>query len=436
MQSGIIVKNKKVYFGDKLVESLVKEYGSPLFAFSEDRLIDNYKAFEKAFKSNYPNTVIHFSVKTNFELQILKTLNRLGSKASICSDLELAIVEKAGFKVSDLIVDGPGWTDEEIEHFIKKNVETLNLDSLELMVRVNKIAKKLNKKVKVSFRIFPELKVSLLKSFIERFIAKFGIPVSQGVNAFRELQKMSNLVPVGISCHIGSMITDPSYYEHTIDRLAQLASTLKIELGIDVKEINIGGGYGVQSLNYFSIESVILNKVGVTSYRKAASIEEFGKRITHRFIKNLKKYNLPDITLVLEPGRFIVSDVGILLTRVIAVKDKWIFINGGVNIIPESIFFVRRGFIVANKLGKKIDHVYNIAGPTLSTGDVVASEQKMPKMEKDDIVIVLDAGAYTLARSSQFTVMRPDVLYITSNKKIKYLRKKEPISDLVDKLLE
>lgn len=436
MQSGVVVKNKKIYFGDKSVEWLIKEYRSPIFVFSEDRLLDNFTALEKAFKNRYPKTYIHYSIKTNFEVQILKSLKGFGSLGEISSGLELAIAEKAGFIASELIVDGPAWTDEEIELFIKEGVKILNLDSLELMHRVNKIAKKLNKKIKVSFRIFPELRVSLLKSFIERYIAKFGIPISQAVDAYQQLGKMDYLLPTAISSHIGSMLTDPAYYEHSIDRLVKLAADLRDQLGIDIEQINIGGGFGVQSLNYFSIESVILSKVGVSAYRRAASIDEFGERIISRFSRNLKKYDLPEMDLVLEPGRFIVSDAGILLTQAISVKNEWVFINGGVNLLPESIFFIRRGFIVASKVGKKADHMYNIAGPTLSTGDVVATDQKMPKMEKGDIVIVLDAGAYTLPRSNQFTAMRPDVLYITSDKKIKYLRKKEKYSDLVDKLLK
>lgn len=436
MQTGIVVKNKKIYFGGESVEDLIRRYGSPVFVFSEDRLYDNFATFEKAFKDRYPKTYIYYSIKTNFEVQILKSLKKFGSLGEIASGLELIIAEKAGFKASELVADGPSWTDDDIKLFIKKGVSVLNLDSLELMHRVNRIAKKLNKKVKVSFRIFPELKVSLLKSFIERYIAKFGIPISQAIDAYQQLGKMDYLVPIAISSHIGSMLTDPAYYEHSVDRLVKLAADLRDQLGIDIEQINIGGGFGVQSLNYFSIESVILSKVGVSAYRKAASIDEFAKRITSRFSKNLKKYNLPELDLILEPGRFVVSDVGILLTQVISVKDKWIFINGGVNILPESIFFVRRGFIVANKVGRKADHTYNIAGPTLSTGDVVATEQKMPKLEKGDIVVVLDAGAYTLPRSNQFTVLRPDVLYITTDKKIKYLRKKEEYSDLVDKLLE
>lgn len=435
MQSGLIVKNKKVFFGDIPVERLIKSYGSSVFVFSEERLFDNFTALEKAFKSHYKKTYIHYSVKTNFELQILKSLKKFGSFGEIASGLELTIAEKAGFKASELVVDGPAWTDEEIKMFIERGVKTLNLDSLELMQKVNKIARKLNKKIKVSFRIFPELKVSLLKSFIEQYIAKFGIPVSQAVDAYKQLSKMSHLIPVGISSHIGSMITDPAHYEHSIDRLVKLAADLRDQLGINIEQINIGGGFGVQSLNYFSIESVILSKVGVSAYRKAASIDEFGKRITSRFAKNLKKHDLPQLDLILEPGRFIVSDVGVLLTRVVAVKDKWIFIDGGVNLLPESIFFIRRGFVVANKVGRKADYTYNIAGPTLSTGDVVATEQKMPKMEKGDIIIVLDAGAYTLPRSNQFTAVRPDVLYITFAKKVKYLRKQEKYSDLVDKLL-
>lgn len=435
MISGINIKGSNVYFDTKPVDELVKNFGSPIFAFSERQIISNYKALEEAFKKHYSNTVIYYSVKTNYELQILQTLRQIGAKVDIASGLELEIAKKAGFNGRDMVVDGPTWKDEEITNFIKDGVSVLNLDSLELMNRTNAIAKKLGKKVKVSFRIFPEKKVSVLKSFAESYISKFGIPYSQAISAYSRLQKMSHLVPVEISSHIGSMHTDPSYYEHSISRLVQLAADLRDKLGIQIEGINIGGGFGVPGLKYFSLENIVLSKIGVSEQKRAATIQEFGLKITEKFKERLKKHNLPEIKLVLEPGRYIVSDAGVLLTRVVSVKDNWIFIDGGVNILPESIFFVRRDFIVANKAGQKATHTYSVAGPTLSTGDVLATNHKMPKIESGDIVIVLDAGAYSLSRANQFTAMRPAALYIKTDQKIKFLRKKEISNDLIIKLL-
>ncbi len=435
MQSGISIKKSSVTFDQFSIEELAKKYSTPLFVFSEQRLIDNYKTFERSFKQNYKNIDIHYSIKTNYELDILKKLKSLGSKGEAASALEVIFAQKAKFSPSDIILDGPAWTDEDITYCIKKGIQTLNVDSIDELERVNKIAKRLKKKVKVSFRIFPEIKISVLKSFIEGYIAKFGIPLSQAISAYKTAQKMSHVIPVSISTHIGSMITDPGFYEQAISRLIELAANLKSELKIDIEEINLGGGFGIQSLNYYSLQNAILEKAGISKYSKAASIEEFGKRITETFKKKLAQHKLPGLKLILEPGRFLVSDSGILITKVVAVKDKWIFIDGGINLIPESIFFIRRGFIVANKCKLPVTHKYNIAGPTLNTADVLAVDQKMPKMEVGDIVVVLDAGAYSLSRSNQFTILRPDVLLINDKQKIKFLRRKEKPEEILNKLL-
>lgn len=435
MKSGISVLKDKVYFGGVSIDHIAKEFKTPLFIFCEQRLIDNYKALEFAFKKNYPNTEIYYSIKTNYELQILKTLLKLKSNGEAASSLEVVIATKAGFNPSKLILDGPAWTDEEMEYCIKKGIKLFNVDSIDIMKRLNTVAKKLKKKVMVSFRIYPEIKVSLLKGFIENYIAKFGIPISDAISAYRQAKQMSNVVPVAISTHIGSMITAPDSYEKTVDRLIDLASELKNQLNIDIDEINIGGGFGVQSLNYYSIQNVILNKAGIARYSKAASIEEFGKRIATRFKKRLQHHGLPEIKLILEPGRFLVSDSGILLTRIISVKKDWIFIDGGINLIPESIFFIRRGFIIPSKIKKASSKKYNIAGPTLNTADVLAVKQPLPELKVNDLVIVLDAGAYSLSRSNQFTMLRPDAIYINKNKKIKFLRKKEKPDDILNKLL-
>ena len=425
MEGGITVKNKKVYFAGKPVAELMKRFDNPLFVFSQQRLIDNYKALVKAFRKHYPKTSVYYSIKTNFEPSVLGTLRSLGSFGEAASGLEVTVAKKAGFKGSELIVDGPAWTDEDIELFIKEGLRTLNVDSLDLMHRVNSIAKKLKRKVRVSFRIYPEMKISLLKSFIENYISKFGVRLSKAIEAYAQAQKLSNVEIVGISAHIGSMITDPGFYEQAIDRFVKLAHELKKKLGINISEINIGGGYGVQSLNYYSIQNIILSKAGVSAYSKAASIAEFGERIAKRFKNNLKKYHLPEIELILEPGRFLVSDAGVLLTKVVSVKDNWVFIDGGINLIPESLFFIRRGFIVDGKAGVKANKKYNVAGPTLNTADVLSAEQLLPETKTGDLMVVLDAGAYSLTRSNQFTILRPNVVFVNTKGQVKLIRKKE-----------
>lgn len=435
MSSGLSITKTKVRFDGFEIENLIKKYNSPLFVFSQQRLIDNYRLFENSFKENYHNIAIHYSIKTNFELEILKTLKSLGSSGEAASALEVLLAEKAGFNPSSLILDGPAWTNEDIRYCIQKGVYTLNIDSRDELERVNNIAKKLNRRVRISFRIFPEIKMSILKSFIEGYIAKFGIPLSKAISEYKIAQEMSHVIPVSISTHIGSMITDPNYYEKTVKRLVNLAAQLKSTLGIKIEEINLGGGFGIQSLNYYSLQSAILEKAGISNYAQAASIEEFGKRITSTFKQKLKEHNLPKLKLILEPGRFLVSDSGILLTKVLTVKDNWIFIDGGINLIPESIFFIRRGFVVANKPHLPITHKYNIAGPTLNTADVLAIDQKMPQMEVGDTVIILDSGAYSLSRSNQFTILRPNVIHINTRKRIKLLRRKEQPEDILNKLL-
>ncbi|MBI4039363.1 alanine racemase [Candidatus Daviesbacteria bacterium] len=435
MISGVNLVQDKVKFDGVPLDKLIKKFGTPFFLFSEKRLIDNYHALSAAFQKYYRKTSIYYSVKTNFEPQILKTLRSQGSRGEIASALEVLLAQKAGFDASELIIDGPAWNDQEIAFCIKKGVAVFNVDSLDLLARVAKIAQKLDIKVNISFRIYPELKMSILKSFIEGYISKFGIPISQAVDAYSKALSYSHVQPMAISSHIGSMITDPSYYQKSIERLVTLAARLRDQLGLSIKTINIGGGYGLQSLNYYSLQNIILNKAGISQYSKAPSIEEFGKKIGTKFREMLNNYHLPEIELVLEPGRFLVSDTGILVTRVVAVKKDWIFIDGGINLVPESIFFIRRGFIIANKAHRKPTRRYNIAGPTLNTADVLATDQKLPEMAVGDIVLVLDAGAYSLTRSNQFTILRPVVVFVSSNQQIKIIRQAETPNDLLNKLL-
>ena len=434
-EGGITVKDRKISFGNIPVSDLGKKYSTPLLVFSEQRIIDNFKAFSKAFKKNYKNSQIYFSVKTNFETQVLKTLVKLGSNAEVASSLEVKLAQKAGFKPEQIVLDGPAWTDNDMEYCIDQGIHTFNVDSVDMLHRLHKIAKKKKKTVRIGFRVYPEVKMSILKTFVENFISKFGVPISKALDAYKEAQQLDYIEITSMHAHIGSMITDPSYYEKAIAAMVKLAGDIKEQLGIELKDINIGGGYGVQSLNYFSIQNIILSKAGISTYKKAASIDEFATRITNAFKKSQEIAGLKNLNLVLEPGRFIVSDAGILITKIVSVKPKWIFLDGGINIVPESLFFIRRGFMVDGKVGLPKDKKYGVAGPTLSTPDILADAQEFQDVEVGDTVVVLDAGAYTLPRSTQFTMLRPNAMYVTKDKKVKYLRKAEKHEDFMKNLL-
>ena len=403
--------------------------------FCEKRLVDNYNLLIDTFRKHYENTHIFYSIKTNSEIQILKILKDAGSNAEAASAMEVQLALKAGFKPQQITIDGPAWTDEEIEYCVKKGIHTLNVDSVDLMKRVSNQAERLKKKVNVSYRIYPEMKMSILKSFAEGYIRKFGVPVSKAFKAYKLAKQLPYIEPNAISAHIGSMLTDPNYYEKEVNILTKMASDLKKDLDIKIKEINIGGGFGVQSLNYYSIQNIILEKAGISRYSKAPSIEEFGKKVAGTFRQKVEELGISDTKLILEPGSFLVSDAGIMITRVVSVKDKWVFIDGGINLVPESIFFIRRGFIIDGKIDKPKRYKYSIAGPTLNTVDVLGDNLKLPKIEVGDTVVVLDTGAYSLTRSNQFTILRPAALLVDKNKKVKYLRKPESPKQILDLMI-
>jgi diaminopimelate decarboxylase len=403
--------------------------------FSEKRILENYNQLLKSFSKYYKNISVHYSVKTNFEPKILRIIKNAGAKTEIASAMEFWIAKKAGILASDIIVDGPAWSDEEIELFIREGCKTLNADSEDMMKRINVIAKKLKKKVRVGYRIALEIKTGFLKSFIENHIDKFGIPLSEGIKLYKEAKKFNNIDLISISTHIGSMMTNPVFYEEAVDKLLKLTAQLRDQLGIHIGEVNLGGGFGVRSLDYYPVQNIILEKAGLAYYKNSATIEEFGFRISKRFKENLAKYSLENINLIIEPGRFIVSDSAILITSVRSVKRKWIFLDGGANVVAESIFFIRRNFMVTNKLSKPKTARLNIAGPTLNTADILATDYNLPTMTAGDTVVIFDTGAYSLSRSNQFTSLRPTVVLIDNDNKKTLLRKKEEISDLLKQLI-
>jgi diaminopimelate decarboxylase len=388
---------------------------------SANRLTSNYNRIEKAF-STYHRSRVYYSVKTNYNLFVLRVLQKAGSGAEVCSGMELYLAKQAGFKAQDIVMDGACWTDEEVREAIMSEIAMLNIDSKFMLNKVVSIAKTLKIAPHISFRINPRIKISFMQSFIEGYISRFGIDISEALKFYDEAFRAENVVVDGLAMHIGSGIVNPKVYVDALKPMMKLYS----QLGRKFVMFNIGGGYPVQSMKSVSTTAFILQRVGFDRYEKAPPIEEFSKEI-YPCVSGLSDAT----TLALEPGRYISGDSGVLVTKVASVKDKWVFLDGGINLLSESAFFSRRGFLLADQAKNegKLRKV-NIAGNGLNTVDVLAVSQQFPKVNVGDVVVVLDAGAYSLSRANQFIYLRPEALMV-DNGKVSCIQRKEIYHDIM-----
>ncbi len=420
----------KVYFSGKDVCKLSTVYKTPFFLFSEKALEENYKNFQKSFLSNYKKVRVDFSVKTNNEVQILKILSKLGSCAEIVAGHELFLCLKAGFKPEKITFDGPCKSDEEIEYALSKNIHAFYADSIGEFERLNELARKAKKLVNVGLRINLGIK-SILEGPAETFIGKFGVPLEEASAFLPEVnKKYKNLRLMAISTHIGSQIISVEPYLKSCSLMLRLASHLE-KNGVRLQEINLGGGFPSQTLFKVTLPKMLLSYLKVTSKQNIPPISEYGKKISQKFAQEIRRYNLPSYTLALQPGRSISSSMGVALSRVKVVKEKWIFLDISTSSLPESLFFAQRKILIANKVNKKNLKKYNVAGRGLNSADNFGINLELPEVEVGDMAVILDAGAYSISRANRFTVLNPPVYLIKKTGKITRIRREENFQDVL-----
>jgi len=196
-----------------------------------------------------------------------------------------------------------------------------------------------------------------------------------------------------------------------------------------VEEINIGGGYPSQSLIKTTLPGLVLSVAGLKYKTQATPIEEFGERVSSRFAREVKILKHKPV-LVCQPGRSVVSSMGIGVSRVVSVKPNWVFLDISNNVLPVSLFFAQREVLIANKVGRKATEKFNISGSSLNSADVLATNQSLPDVVAGDICVIMDAGAYTISRASRFATLSPAVFLIREKGKIDLIRRKETYEDV------
>ncbi|HOM26312.1 MAG TPA: diaminopimelate decarboxylase [bacterium] len=387
-------------------KKIAERFGTPVYVYSHSFLKNQINRIKNAF-SNLP-VKICFSVKSNSNISILKIMKANGLGADIVSEGELRRALIAGFSPSDIVFAGVGKKEEEIEFAVKKNIFCFNVENEEELDIIEKFGKKYGKKVVVNLRLNLDIDVDT-HHYIKTSKSenKFGIDIDISE---RILKKKFNFVEIkGIHFHLGSQIKEVSPYIKAIEKVREFCK--KNEFNLEI--LDIGGGFGIPYKEEDRIQSV----------------EEFGKEI----YQTLKDLNLK--TLIIEPGRFIVGNAGVLITKVLYVKHKhtknFIIVDAGMNDLIRPSLYGSYHLIYPLKLknGKKIK--FDIVGPICETGDYLGKDREFPEdIKRNDFLVVMSAGAYGFSMSSNYnTRLRiPEVL--VTGKNVKLIRKRETYSYL------
>lgn len=402
-------KNGELYCEEVPIKKILEDVGTPVYIYSAKTIRRHYKVFEKSF-SNIDH-LICYSVKANSNIAIISLLKQLGSGADIVSVGELKRALKAGIDPKKIVFSGVGKTPEEIEFALLADILMFNVESLEELETLGEIAKKLEKKAPFALRINPDIDPQThpyIATGIKR--SKFGIPEEFVIEAYKKAKENPYLYPIGIDAHIGSQITSISPFVSALSRLKKIWEEL-INLGFELKYLDIGGGLGI----------VYKNEEPPLPQEYADAIIKEGK--------DLKA------TIILEPGRVIVGNAGILVTKVLYTKEnilkKFVIVDAAMNDLIRPAFYQAYHKIIPVEEKYEEFEVVDVVGPICESSDFFAKERKLPKVKKGDFLAIMSAGAYGFVMSSNYNSRPRPPEVLVDEDKYYIIRKRETIEDLL-----
>jgi diaminopimelate decarboxylase len=401
-------KDNDLYCENVPVAKIAENIGTPFYLYSHATLTRHFEAFNGAFEGM--DRLVCFSAKANTNLAILHLFASLGSGLDIVSGGELYRGLKAGFSPGKIVYSGVGKKIDEIDYAINSGILMFNVESMEELQLIDNRGKNLNAQAPVALRVNPDVDPKT-HPYISTGLKKnkFGIESDAALEAYKAAMKMKNIKIIGIDCHIGSQITQVAPFEDALTKLKSLAVTLK-ELGIDIKYLDMGGGLGIT----YSDES----PPHPSEYAKA-------------LIKSLKETSL---TLILEPGRVIVGNAGILVTRVLYRKSgqvkEFAVVDAAMNDLMRPTLYKAYHAIEPVKKVKRATIKADVVGPICETGDFLALDRQITDVERDDLLAVMSAGAYGFTMSSNYCSRPRATEVMVSGDRFEVVRRRETYEDL------
>jgi len=400
-----IYRDNELYCEDVPVRRIAEKVGTPLYIYSHATLKRHFKVFSDAFKS--VDRLICFSAKANTSLAILRLFSNLGGGLDIVSGGELYRGLKAGFSPRKIVYSGVGKRIDEIDYALKTGILMFNIESLEELEVINKRAGLLKKKAPVAIRVNPDVDPKT-HPYISTGMKKnkFGINTEFAIMGYRAAMRLENINVVGIDCHIGSQITETGPF---IEALSNLKSMIRglMDYGINIKYLDMGGGLGITYNDEEPPHPV----------EYAAAIKES--------IGDMK------VKLILEPGRVIVGNAGILVTKVLYRKStdekEFVIVDAGMNDLVRPTLYKAFHAIKPVVISGEGEMTADIVGPICESGDFMALGRVMQKVGQGELLSVMSAGAYGFVMSSNYCsrlkipeVMVKDDMFYVARKRQKY----------------
>ena len=389
-------------------KELANKYQTPYYVYDFDHITKQYEELKGAFKAR--KSLVAYAVKANSNLSVIKHLANLGAGADCVSIGEVRRALKAGVPSYKIIFSGVGKSDEEIKEALNLDILLINVESAEELNRVETISKELNKVARISIRVNPNIDPKT-HPYISTGLHenKFGVDIDTAKRMYIQCKNSESLEPTGIHCHIGSQLTQLQPIKDAVKIVADLVRNLKA-IKIDLSFMDVGGGLGI----------VYKDEVLIDTYEYTQSILDvlFGL----------------DLTVICEPGRFIVGNSGVFVTKVLYEKvngnKRFIIVDGAMNdLIRPALYNAYHRIKVLNDNKEFSD--CNLVGPVCESGDFFAKNIELPKTTHNDLIAIYSAGAYGFTMASNYNTRGRVAEIAVENGVDRLIRKRETFEDLI-----
>ena len=400
--------NKKLTIEKINFQKIANKFGTPSYCYSHSKLRENIINFKKSFKSFSP--LICFAVKSNTNVNIIREIKKFGLGADVVSIGELMMALKAGINPNKIVFSGVGKKTNEINYAVEKKILLINAESLSEVKEINKIARSKNKKVSIGVRLNPNTDAKTLSQISTgKKENKFGVNKNTFYEIIKYCKNSKNIDLKCLSVHIGSQILDHKPYEIMLKAVNQILSKTDHQFEF----IDLGGGMGI----------TYSNKNKKLNYKKYNTA----------IIKFLKKHK---VKIIFEPGRSIIGNTGILLSKVIYIKDnerkKFIILDAAMNDLMRPAlygsFHKTLPVVKSNKVSKK---TYEFVGPICESTDKFITLKKFQVLKEKDLIVICDVGAYGMSLSSNYNLRPKPIELLIKGSKIKVIKKRQKHKDLI-----
>ena len=408
-------RNGEMFAEGVPLKRIAREVGTPAYVYSLATLMRHFKVFNEAFAR--VRHIVCFSVKANSNLALLRAFAKEGSGFDIVSGGELFRALKVGADPKKIVFSGVGKKKAEIEYALNSGILMFNVESEQELLALNDIASGIGKRAPISLRVNPDVDPQThpyISTGMKK--AKFGVDIKKSLDTYRKAISLKHVEVVGVDCHIGSQLTSITPFVDALAKVREyldrvLAGEMKKE-GAQIRYLDLGGGLGI----HYHDETPPLP-------------DEYAKAI----IEGLEGL---DVTLILEPGRVIVGNAGILLTEVQYIKEtetkKFVIVDGGMNDLIRPALYGSYQAIepVAENKGQKI--VADIVGPICESGDFFAKDREIARPERGDLLAVMSAGAYGFTMASNYNSHPKPPEVLVDGDRYYVVRKRESFEDLIN----